>query len=72
MLQVVVSPMIVILMIPEVSFTLLENINSSGITYDDRHLGSSYFHTAGHMTTLEDYIQASLSFVGKAGWEPPP
>ncbi len=63
MLQVVVSPMIVILMTPEVSFTLLANINSTGITYDDRHLCLSYSYSAGHMTTLEGYFQASLSFV---------
>jgi hypothetical protein len=37
MLQVVASPIIVILTIIEVSFTLLENIYSTGITHDDRH-----------------------------------
>ncbi len=38
MLQVVASPTIVILMTLELSFMLLENIYSTGITHDDRHM----------------------------------
>ncbi len=37
MLQVVMSPMIIILMTLEVSFTLLENIYSTGVSTDDCH-----------------------------------
>jgi len=37
-LQVVASPTIVILMTLEVSFMLLANIYSRGITHDDRHV----------------------------------
>jgi hypothetical protein len=48
MLQVVASPTIIILTTLEVSFTLLENIYSRGITHDDFHLRSSYFYSAGH------------------------
>ncbi len=38
MLQVVASPMVIILTDIEVSFTLLENIYSKGVTRDDRHM----------------------------------
>ena len=38
MLQVVASPMIVILMTLEVSFMLLANIYSRGVTHDDCHV----------------------------------
>jgi hypothetical protein len=38
MLQVVASPMIIILTTLEVSFTLIENIYSTGITHDDRKI----------------------------------
>jgi hypothetical protein len=37
-LQVVASPMIVILTTLEVSFMLLENIYDTGITHDDHHI----------------------------------
>jgi hypothetical protein len=54
-LQIVASLMIVILMTVEVSFMflessimLLENIFSTGITHDGRHLQSSYFYSTGH------------------------
>jgi hypothetical protein len=46
-LQVVLSPMIVIQMTLEVSFMLLENIYSTGITHDNCHLRSSYFYSTG-------------------------
>ncbi len=47
-LQVVASPRIIILMTLGVSFMLLENIYSTGVTYD-RHLWSSkYFYITGH------------------------
>ncbi len=46
-LQVVASHMIVILTTPEVSFKLLENIYSTGITHDDRHLWLSIFYGTG-------------------------
>ncbi len=38
MLHVVVSPTIVILMTLEVSFMLLANINSRGVTHDDHNI----------------------------------
>ncbi len=38
MLQVVTSPMNAILTTLEVSFTHLENIYSTGVTHDDRHM----------------------------------
>jgi hypothetical protein len=38
MLQVIVSPMIIILMTLEVSFMLLANIYSRGVTHDNRHV----------------------------------
>jgi len=38
MLQVVASPTIVILVTLEVSFMLLANIYSRGITHDNRHV----------------------------------
>jgi hypothetical protein len=38
MLQVVASPMIIILTTVEVSFMLLAIIYSRGITHDDRHV----------------------------------
>ncbi len=37
-LQAVTSPTIVILMTLEVTFMLLENIYSAGITHDDNHM----------------------------------
>jgi hypothetical protein len=37
MLQVVASPMIIILITLEVSFRLLENIYSTGVNHDDSH-----------------------------------
>ncbi len=46
-LQVVASPMIIILTTLEVSFVLLDNIYSTGITHDDHHLRSSYFYSTG-------------------------
>jgi hypothetical protein len=39
--------MILITMTLEVSFMLLENIYSTGITHDDHHLPSSYFYNIG-------------------------
>ncbi len=50
MLQDVVSPAIVILMTLEVSFILLDNIFSTGITHDDRHLQLSYCYSTVHYT----------------------
>jgi hypothetical protein len=38
MLHVVVSPMIIVLTTIEVSFMLLSNIYSRGITHGDRHV----------------------------------
>jgi hypothetical protein len=38
MLQVVASPMIIILMTLEVSFMLLANIYSTDVTHDDHHV----------------------------------
>ncbi len=37
-LQVVASPMIVILVTLEASFTLIENIYSAGVTHDNQHM----------------------------------
>jgi hypothetical protein len=36
----------------EPSIMLLENIFSSRVTHDDRHLRSSYFYSTGHMFHL--------------------
>jgi hypothetical protein len=47
-LQVVASPTIVIMATLEVSFMLLENIYSAGITHDNRHLRSSYFYNTDY------------------------
>ncbi len=46
MLQVVSSTINNILITLEVSFTLLENIFSTGVTHDDRHLWPLYFYSA--------------------------
>jgi len=35
-------------MILELSIMLPENIYSTGITHDDRHLQLSYFYSTGH------------------------
>ncbi len=48
MLQVVASPTIIILMTLGVLFMLLENIYSTGVTHDDRHLRLSYLYSTGH------------------------
>jgi hypothetical protein len=48
MLQIVAFPTIVILTTLEVSFMLLENIYSTGITNDNRHLQSSDFYSTGY------------------------
>ncbi len=48
MLQVVASLTIVTLTTLEVSFTLLENTFSAGVTHDDCHLRLLYFYSAGH------------------------
>jgi hypothetical protein len=42
MLQIVASPMIIILMTLQVSFMLLVNIYSTGITHDNRHITIVY------------------------------
>jgi len=47
-LQVVASPMIVILMILDVSLLLLYYIYSTGVTHDGGHLQLSYFYSTGH------------------------
>jgi hypothetical protein len=45
----VALPIIVILTTLEVSFMLLENIYSTGITHDDdRHLQASYLYNISH------------------------
>ncbi len=49
MLLVVASLMAVILMTLEVSFLLLENIYSTGVTNDDRHITFVTYYT-GHCT----------------------
>ncbi len=52
MLQVVASPMIVILTILEVSYTLLENIYSTCVTHDDHHLQLSHFYSTDHLSNI--------------------
>jgi len=48
-LQVMASPTIIIMKTLEVSFMLLENLYSTVITHDDRHLQSSYFYITGYI-----------------------
>jgi hypothetical protein len=45
-------------MLLESSIMLLETIDSTGVTYDDRHLRSSYFYSTGHwgITMLTESI----------------
>jgi hypothetical protein len=43
-LQVVASPTIVILMIPEELFMLLDNIHKAGLTQDHHLQSSKYFY----------------------------
>jgi hypothetical protein len=52
MLQVVASPMAVILATLVVSYMLLDIIYSTGITHDDHHLRSAYFYSTGHRLPL--------------------
>jgi hypothetical protein len=52
-LQVVASPMIIILKALKVSFMLLENIYGTGVTHDDSHSWSSYFYSTGHWVIIE-------------------
>jgi hypothetical protein len=64
MLQVVASPMIVILMTLEVSFMLQENIYSTGVPHDDCHLRLSYFYITGHsFITLSETSTNLLYFL---------
>jgi hypothetical protein len=46
--KVAASPTIVTLTTLEVSFMLLENVYSTGVTYDNLHLRSSHFYSTGH------------------------
>jgi len=61
-LQVVASPMIIILTIIEVSFTLLENIFSTGVTHDDHHMRivvcvqATYYLAAASMVTQAESL----------------
>ncbi len=48
MLLVVVSPMIIILTTREVSYMVLENIYSTGVTYNHHLWSSKYFYSTGH------------------------
>ncbi len=48
-LQVVASPMIVILTTLDVLFMLPDNIYGTGITHCDRHLQSLCFYSTGHL-----------------------
>ncbi len=54
-LQVAASPTIVILTDLESSFTLLENIYSTSITYDHRHLRLLYFYSTDHRLGLVSF-----------------
>jgi hypothetical protein len=64
--------MIIILMTLEVSFmllessiTLLENIYSTGVIYDDRPLQLSYFNNTGHsiVTISKTMLNAEWRYV---------
>jgi hypothetical protein len=46
--HVVLAPTVVILRTLKVSFILLENIYSAGVTNNDCHLQSSYFNSTGN------------------------
>ncbi len=49
-LQVVASPTIVIPMIPEELFMLLDNIHNAGLTQDHHLQSSKYFYSTAHWT----------------------
>ncbi len=51
MLQAVASPTIIIQTTLDMSFMLIENIYSAGVTLDNRHLRSSYFYSAGYWSS---------------------
>jgi hypothetical protein len=57
MLQVVASPMIIILTILVVSLTLLKNTYCTGVTHDHRQLRSLYFYIAGHWCSFKNHSQ---------------
>jgi hypothetical protein len=61
-LQVVASPMIVILMTLEVSYMLQENIYSTGVTHDDCHLRLSYFYSTVHSFITLSETSTNLLF----------
>jgi hypothetical protein len=64
-LQVVVSPTIIILTALEVSFILLENIYSTSVTHDNRHLRLSYFYSRVHcwLLTSQTFFSLLLFFI---------
>jgi hypothetical protein len=70
MLQVVASPMAVILATLVVSYMLLDIIYSTGITHDDHHLRSAYFYSTGHrlpLNTLCD-VKGWVLRMGYSSW----
>jgi hypothetical protein len=52
MLKVVASPTIIILTTLNVSFMLLENIHSTGITHDDHHLQPPYIYSTCSLVSV--------------------
>jgi hypothetical protein len=56
MLQAVASPTIITLMNLKVSFMLLKNIYSTGLTHDYHHLRSSYFYSTYHWCLCYKHI----------------
>jgi hypothetical protein len=59
MLQVVASPMIIILTTLEVSFMLLENIYITSVTYNYYLQFQKYFCSKGH--TCRDYLPVTTT-----------
>jgi hypothetical protein len=55
-LQVVASPMIIILMTPKVPFMLLDNIYSTGVTHNGGHLQLSYFYSTSHIFIHNEFF----------------
>jgi hypothetical protein len=45
---IILTTLDVSFMLLELSIMLLENIYSTGVTHDNRHLQSSYFYSTGH------------------------
>ncbi len=59
-LQVVLSPMSITLMTLGVSFMLVENFCSTGITYDRHFQSSKYFYSTGHWFKISYFSEKNV------------